>query len=667
MGIELPPELADVAARAGVQWPQADEEAMRSSAQAWRRAGSKLTSVATDADGTANHALSAVTGETGTAAHQHWQTFVAPDTGHLTATAQGCTAAADRLDHAADQVGAAKVQIVSHLVDLAKHTDAADAAAAAGHPAALASVPTLVQGTAGSVAQVNHNLTSSIRLDPSHPATSVTGHVGPLGQDGLLGSHGPVGAVAQQGPLGQDGLLGSHGPVGAVAQQGPSGHGDLLGQQGTVGSVVQQTPLGGHGPGGPGGPLGPVTQGVAVQGGPGPDHGPGGFTGDPTQTGPIPGLVHGGAPAHPIGSVLSGHEPPGVPTPPLGVTVAQSAAPSMAAPPQAPPLDTGLPPVAAPIAHQPIPAPSAPTPPLGTPAPDFGSAPPAPPAAGAPPAANIGRTAEVVRAEIGRAEIGRSTPDVVVANTPPARSAAVPPQAGQQNAAVTGVVRPKPAPRSDVVALFMVYVFPIGQLPTPSSRPHRQLPAPPSDTDFAPGLRFEPHDHPESHLIHTRTGGIGGQSEDGVNAPDDLAVGHDPTGGAPETEWARRFVVRPADDEHAAEYAWPPGELFPEGGRDAGEPVVLEPGTLVDRFGTQEGRVFAADGTVFAQRALPPDFLVTGYHRYRVLRDLPMWRATSAPWFGQPGGGARYRAVYPAAELVAMGYLSEITRDDDGH
>jgi hypothetical protein len=50
-----------------------------------------------------------------------------------------------------------------------------------------------------------------------------------------------------------------------------------------------------------------------------------------------------------------------------------------------------------------------------------------------------------------------------------------------------------------------------------------------------------------------------------------------------------------------------------------------------------------------------------------VLRALPVWRATSAPWFGQPGGGVRYRAGYPAADLVAMGYLAEITRGDDGH
>jgi hypothetical protein len=44
-----------------------------------------------------------------------------------------------------------------------------------------------------------------------------------------------------------------------------------------------------------------------------------------------------------------------------------------------------------------------------------------------------------------------------------------------------------------------------------------------------------------------------------------------------------------------------------------------------------------------------------------------MWRTLSAAWFGQPGGGVRYRAVYPAADLVAMGHLTEITGTDNGH
>ena len=34
MGIELPVELTEVAAKAGVTWPKADEDAMRSSAAA---------------------------------------------------------------------------------------------------------------------------------------------------------------------------------------------------------------------------------------------------------------------------------------------------------------------------------------------------------------------------------------------------------------------------------------------------------------------------------------------------------------------------------------------------------------------------------------------------------------------------------------------------------
>ena len=74
--------------------------------------------------------------------------------------------------------------------------------------------------------------------------------------------------------------------------------------------------------------------------------------------------------------------------------------------------------------------------------------------------------------------------------------------------------------------------------------------------------------------------------------------------------------------------------------------------------------LFAADGTGFPRRGLPPAHLDSGYRRYRVLRELPVWRAVSAPWFGQPGGGVRYRTMYSAAELVALGYLADITFEE---
>jgi hypothetical protein len=232
-------------------------------------------------------------------------------------------------------------------------------------------------------------------------------------------------------------------------------------------------------------------------------------------------------------------------------------------------------------------------------------------------------------------------------------------------------VRKSSGPRDPEVAIFMVYMFPIGHLPVASGRPARQLPLPPADEDFAAGSRFEPHDHPDSAIFDTVTApGDVTSLTDGSAAPEAIVAEHDPLGGGNEADWDRRFLVRPATkngtaEDEAAEYAWPPGQSFPEGGCDHGEAVRLAPGTVLDRFGGNEGRVFSIPDAPFAARSLPPDLLSAGYHRYEVLRELPMWWALSTAWFGQPGGGVRYRAVYPAADLVAMGFLQEISVGDE--
>jgi hypothetical protein len=72
--------------------------------------------------------------------------------------------------------------------------------------------------------------------------------------------------------------------------------------------------------------------------------------------------------------------------------------------------------------------------------------------------------------------------------------------------------------------------------------------------------------------------------------------------------------------------------------------------------------VLSDAGTPFPLRSLPPQLLEAGYHRYRVLRPLPVWRTLSAAWFNQPGGGARYRATYPVADLIALGHVEEMDR-----
>jgi hypothetical protein len=122
--------------------------------------------------------------------------------------------------------------------------------------------------------------------------------------------------------------------------------------------------------------------------------------------------------------------------------------------------------------------------------------------------------------------------------------------------------------------------------------------------------------------------------------------------------WVRRFVI--GESPLGVEYAWPPPDLFPEGSEHPAEPVMLEAGTRLDRFGSPYGRVFAAGGTPFADRALPPGLLDAEYRRYKVARAVPMWRSVSAQWFGQLGGGTRYRAPLGADELVTLGYLAEV-------
>ncbi|TVT34104.1 DUF4237 domain-containing protein, partial [Amycolatopsis rhizosphaerae] len=209
----------------------------------------------------------------------------------------------------------------------------------------------------------------------------------------------------------------------------------------------------------------------------------------------------------------------------------------------------------------------------------------------------------------------------------------------------------------------------LGHLPVASARPARQLPVPPPEADFAPGLRFPPHDHPHSGLLESSEAwekvrdGYARLPTPPGEPPAELTDGHRPLGGLSKRDWERRFQV--GSRGGVPEYAWPPAEVFPEGGTAPGEPELLPEGVLLDRFGGIGGRVFALDGTPFASRSLPPALLSAGYRRYRVLREVPMWRAESAPWFGQPGGGPRYRAVYSADELVSMGYLADVTFEEE--
>jgi hypothetical protein len=602
VGIDLPAELSAIAAATGLAWPKADEDALRAQAAAWRLAQERLTALAADADTVAASALAAMTGTAAEAARLRWADVTDPDEGALGCAVRGAGQAADRLEHAAEQVSNAKVELVRQLVRAAENTETAQTAAEAGHPTALLGLDVTLRGAEAGLAAVTDGLVAAVGpgggelpvdTDPAKP------------QAGARGEHGQAGllSVVTGVPVG---LLTPAPPV--TEEVGPP-EADFAPLKEEVGPPkCQVEPLEGQ--------VEPLEGQVEA--------------GD-ADTGAIP-VVGADAPTPRSGFVFGQ----------AGQTTAAGFADGG--------VISGMPPAA----YQPggHPAPGAPSGYAG-------------------PGGYAGYGAQ--------AGYGGPPAPWGASQAPPPQAPPPPPPPPQAPQATV----PPPVPlsygaprqeRESVIALFLVHMFPIGHLPVASSRPARQLPLPPEELDYAAGLRFPPHDHPQSGLIDP------GQAFDILRAggrqpsappvsvlpcpPAALTEGYDPLGGIAERDWDHRYLVRTASGR--VEYAWPPGESYPEGGQSDGEPVLLAEGTPLDRFGTAAGRVFAPEGTPFARRSLPPTHCETGYRRYRVLRELPVWRAISAGWFGQSGGGVRIRTIYSAAELVTLGYLADVTFNEVG-
>jgi hypothetical protein len=99
--------------------------------------------------------------------------------------------------------------------------------------------------------------------------------------------------------------------------------------------------------------------------------------------------------------------------------------------------------------------------------------------------------------------------------------------------------------------------------------------------------------------------------------------------------------------------------------------MVLQVGTLVDRFGSEYGTYVSAADAPYSQRALPPSNLDTNpsspdypynYHIYRVIKPLTVVGGPIAPWFGQPGLGAQFYTgdTGNVLTLIADGYLQRV-------
>ena len=87
----------------------------------------------------------------------------------------------------------------------------------------------------------------------------------------------------------------------------------------------------------------------------------------------------------------------------------------------------------------------------------------------------------------------------------------------------------------------------------------------------------------------------------------------------------------------------------------------LVPGTLIDRFGSENGTFFSPKGEKFGARSVPYVCRKMEYRIYRVIRPLDVETCTIAPWFGEIGGGLQNKTEKPARALVADGTLGLVT------
>nr|WP_246300556.1 TNT domain-containing protein [Actinopolyspora biskrensis] len=737
MGIELPAELRDVARRTGTHWPEADEDAMRAAARAWRDAADSVGGLARASDASAQRALVAVEGETGRAARREWDGFIDPESGHLPVCVRECTAAADRLEHAAAQVGAAKVRIVRELVTLAKQLDVAESAVATGNRVSGAESETLVRATAANVAELDRTLVTAVDSGSGVTVEAVDSPVSGIASSGERLS--PAGAAPELS--GEDPDPASSGVPevpgvsdvvsdvsGAVDRESPVPPGERPSgseESGEDTSIAEklftrQNPETVPDPSEPVEPAAPdLAPGEHTGSGPpdrestGPvsaeairraDETARGAVAATSGTGPIPGAGSGErAPAADGGggTGAAGRDPA---TAPQAVHQAWAASPGGEG--QAFPQAAGPGGSAGPLSQAQQPGPAAQharpeQPPLGGARPQQTGAPPpgtGHPGAGRPPVAGgnpghggvapPGGSAQPPRGFGGTPYPGAAQPGNPPGN-PPARGA--PPGAAGGAGAPQPPAQPPPQQpsqqqpgdgrrplrnneRDSAVVAFVLHQFPIGHMPVSSGRPSEQWSGTGGTAEPEP-VGFPPCDHPSSHLAERamfargdeHLAGIGRDSGTEPEAtthpiPERLLEGYDPLGtdpGLSEYEWELRYGSRGTSDT-GGHYDWPARHGCPDNGVEAGEPVVLEPGTVLDRLGDEHGRVLAPEGTSFAARALPPEFRLRPYRRYRVARALPVWRGLSVSWFEQPGGGVRYRATHPVVELVASGTLLEL-------
>ena len=101
---------------------------------------------------------------------------------------------------------------------------------------------------------------------------------------------------------------------------------------------------------------------------------------------------------------------------------------------------------------------------------------------------------------------------------------------------------------------------------------------------------------------------------------------------------------------------WPKNDGF------ASSPIdeVLQPGTRIDRYGSDFGSFTSPEGIPYEMRAVAPGTDLKPYSVFEVVEPINVKAGEIAPWFDEPGGGIQYLLPDTVDELLDVGILRRI-------
>ena len=99
---------------------------------------------------------------------------------------------------------------------------------------------------------------------------------------------------------------------------------------------------------------------------------------------------------------------------------------------------------------------------------------------------------------------------------------------------------------------------------------------------------------------------------------------------------------------------WPDNDGFFAGFE---KDTVLQPGTRIDRYGSNRGSFVSPEGTPFRNRGLPSSRAGDPYSSFTVKKPITVRGGIAAPWTDSPGGGVQYLLPRSVQDLLNEGFL----------